>query len=799
MSMLRGPDDGHARDKGSKRNDGARTLRCCMLALWLLMVLTGRAWGDDVPESLVLGMSQPQEVYLEVTLNGQPTGQILRFRAIGDALSCAARDLSAIGIDTVRLGVEPSSEVALNAIDGLRYRYDAAAQRVELDVPDRWLRLYTVDARQLPGVVPASTGRGLLLNYDAYLQSDSGSRLALWSELRYFAPSGVLDSTGTLYANNRDRRYVRYDTSWSRSDPATLSTLQMGDAITASLAWSRSVRFAGFQWRSNFALRPDLITFPLPSFSGSAAVPSAVDLYVNNVRRASVEVPSGPFVLNNATGITGAGQATLVTRDALGRTVTTSLPLYIDTRMMSEGLSSYAVEAGFLRRRYGEVSFDYAPNLAGSGSWRHGMSDALTLEAHTEATSGLFNGGVGALVRLGQAGVLSGAVAGSGGSGFHGGQASVGYQWIQPSLSIDAEMTRSFGDYGDLATREGSPTLRSLERLTFSVPLVGGQNLSLSYIGLRQRGAPESRIGSLSYLWSVGRRLSLNLSAYRDFAQRHSHGVFFSANLSLDHQQAASALVGSQGGQPYYNLQALRPADYAGGWGWGVQDGRSGGIGFRQAQLQYLGSAGQVAALVQSAAGHTVTSLDALGSVVWMDGSLQAARHIYDGFALVSTDGVANVPVLHENRFIGRTDEGGHLLVPDLNAYQNNALAIDSMKLAPDIRVDTTALTVVPQAQSGVLAHFPIARYAAASIVLRDGEGKPLPPGTRVHHEESGTDAVVGYDGLTFISELRAENHLRLQGTDWHCAVSFGYQAPADHSLPVIGPLICQRQSGGSP
>jgi outer membrane usher protein len=98
-----------------------------------------------------------------------------------------------------------------------------------------------------------------------------------------------------------------------------------------------------------------------------------------------------------------------------------------------------------------------------------------------------------------------------------------------------------------------------------------------------------------------------------------------------------------------------------------------------------------------------------------------------------------------------------------------------------------------------VLAHFPIARYAAASIALRDGEGKPLPPGTRVHHEESGTDTVVGYDGLTFVGELRAENHLRLEGADWHCTVSFGYRAPADHSLPVIGPLLCQRQSGGAP
>ncbi|OXH88115.1 hypothetical protein CA830_21265, partial [Burkholderia multivorans] len=91
--------------------------------------------------------------------------------------------------------------------------------------------------------------------------------------------------------------YTRFDTSWSRSDPARPSTTQIGDAISGSLAWTRSVRLGGLQWRSNFALRPDLVTFPIPSLSGSAAVPSAVDLYINNVRQYTGNVPSGPFII----------------------------------------------------------------------------------------------------------------------------------------------------------------------------------------------------------------------------------------------------------------------------------------------------------------------------------------------------------------------------------------------------------------------------------------------------------------------------------------------------------------------
>ncbi|KYB45530.1 hypothetical protein AB664_06960 [Brucella anthropi] len=58
---------------------------------------------------------------------------------------------------------------------------------------------------------------------------------------------------------------------------------------------------------------------PLPELSGSAAVPSTVDVYVDNAQRASRSVPSGPFSITNLPIVTGSGMARLVVRDALGR------------------------------------------------------------------------------------------------------------------------------------------------------------------------------------------------------------------------------------------------------------------------------------------------------------------------------------------------------------------------------------------------------------------------------------------------------------------------------------------------
>ncbi|TFE47203.1 fimbrial biogenesis outer membrane usher protein [Paraburkholderia dipogonis] len=731
-----------------------------------------------------------RDLYLEVMLNGQRTSLIAHFRESDGRLSATARDLSDIGVATEKLGAADTATLELDQIPGLRYHYDAGRQSIDLQVPDAIRKPYTFDTRELAQTPNATASRGFLINYDAFAQTDTNAQFALWSEQRYFDPAGVLSNTGIAYLYRDLHRYVRYDTSWSTSNPAALSTTQFGDTISSSLDWSRSIRIGGFQWRSNFALRPDLVTFPVQALSGTAVVPSAVDLYINNVRQFSGNVPSGPFIVNNVPGITGAGEATVITHDALGRTISTSLPLYVDTRMLAAGLSSYSFEAGFLRRGYGIDSFSYDPRPAVSATARRGMSDTLTLEGHAEATGGLVNAGAGALVRMGMAGVINGSVSGSAGK-LNGTQLGLGYQLIEPHFSIDAQTLRAYGNYGDLAARDGTPVPTATDRVTLALPFFSRQTLSLSYIGYRYPGVPASRIGSLSYTLNFGNLASLTLSTYKDFLQHNAQGVFLTASFGLGNNTAINASVGRQNGQSTYNVNAQRPPDYAGGWGWGVQAGGSGAVPYRQAQAQYLGRYGEVTALAQDIDRHAGASLDVAGAIVLMDRTVQPARRIDDGFALVATGGVARVPVLHENRVIGTTDRGGHLLIPDLNAYQHNQVGIDSMNLPADARIATTAMDLVPKSRAGVLASFRVSRYSAASVILRSADGHLMPPGTRVHHVESGVDTIVGYDGLTFIEKLQHDNHLEVENDAVTCSVEFIYERPANGSLPTIGPLTC--------
>jgi len=77
-------------------------------------------------------------------------------------------------------------------------------------------------------------------------------------------------------------------------------------------------------------------------------------------------------------------------------------------------------------------------------------------------------------------------------------------------------------------------------------------------------------------------------------------------------------------------------------------------------------------------------------------------------------------------------------------------------------------------------------------VILQGPDGKLLPAGAAVHHEESGKDTIVGYDGLTFVEGLQPDNHLVIETDSLHCRVEFAFERPRDGSLPTIGPLTCR-------
>ena len=802
------------------------SLSTCLLALCLTPIAAAAGMVAAEPASASLAAleaqagqvaAQPTELYLDVSVDGQATGLLVSVIQIGTRLRMTVESLRELGLDPARFGVAGRTDFLLDEIDGMTWRYDSAAQTLALTLSDRLRVARVLSARTARTNSASSAGqasRGMLLNYNVFAQSSGGS-VASNLDLRYFDAHGTLSSSGAAILRGEQKGYTRYDTTWIQADQARLSTLQVGDTVTPALSWSRALRLGGVEWRRNFELRPDLVTYPVASIAGSAVVPTSVDLYVNDVRQFSSNVPTGPFVVDQVAGLNGAGQATVITRDALGREVATTLPLYVDTRLLARGLSDYAVSLGALRRDYGVHSFRYGgPALV--GSWRHGWTDTVTLESHAEAGKGLALLGGGVLARVPGAGVASASLSASAGR-FQGLQASLGYQYVSPRFAFDVQSTRASGGYGDLGTLEGTPVARALDRATIStsfagnsvsmnliqlrVPLASSVAPGLDPFGgvlpsasLRTEAAQVSRSVSLAWSRAVGTRGYVSLGAFQDLARRSERGITATFSMAFDSRVAVNTSGGRQRGEKVASVSMGRAPDFDGGLGWALQSGKNGEQRYDQAQVQYLGSHGRAIVSTQRVGESRNTSVDVSGAIVAMDGAVIAARNVGRGFALVS-GGAPDLPVLQDNRPIGRTDRNGRLLVPDLQPYAASRIAIDPSSLPSDTRIPHTVLEIVPRQNAGVVARFAIERYAAATLTLVRADGTVPDVGTLARLDGSELTAMVGYDGVLFIEGLRAQNRVRVGSGKAVCEVRFDYK-PVAGELPVIGPLVCQPLQG---
>ncbi|MGO9446276.1 MAG: fimbria/pilus outer membrane usher protein, partial [Thiobacillaceae bacterium] len=561
------------------------------------------------------------------------------------------------------------------------------------------------------------------------------------------------------------------------------------------LSWTRATRIGGIQLGSNFALQPYRITTPIPAFLGSTTLPSAVDLYVNGMREFNGQVPAGPFQLNTIPNINGAGNAQVVLTDVFGRTTTVNFSLYETHQLLQKGLSDWSVELGTVRENYGINSFDYSHDAAASGTWRYGVTNDFTLETHGEGTPGLANAGAGADWQIGQAGVVSGAMATSSHDGESGSQFSLGYNWVNGRFNFGVNTARTSGDYLDVASLYGTSPPRSTSnaQIGYSTEHFGG--FELSYIALQYPGQAASRYASANWFKSLGRTTSLSVSVNQDLVNHSQSTVFATLTWAIDAHTTVSAGTQHDNGGTIYTANASSPTPSEGGFGWSAGlrqgEGQNGG----QVEVDYLGPYGRIEGGVNDLSGNRYAYADATGALVFMDSHLFAARHIDDAFAVVSTDGFGGVPVTLANRPIGTTDSNGMLLVVPLNAYQNNALAIDPMQLPAGVRIDRVSALATPSDRAGTLVTFGITPLRAASVLLVDAAGVPLPLGSTVRvNAQSTNPAMVGFDGAVYLDTLAVQNVLRVDTPAGPCHASFDYPKASD-GIPQIGPLRCIKEA----
>lgn len=758
---------------------------------------------DQHADSTVQGPVRPGVLLVDCTVNGLRLPDLVEVDVLPDhSIILPLEAWRAAGLiapaSTVATGTGGQG-VKLDGLDGVTYRLDIARLALTITAAPERFAAQRLASRGHPDTGKPHTGTGVYLDYDMSITAADDGAVTYGGAMRtvVFSPKGSLVAGAIVAGANRGPephiKLVRTETYWQLDMPERRQSLVLGDAVSGQSAWSRQVRFGGVRWARNFAVAPDLVTFPLPSLSGSAALPSTADILLDgNTVRQGLAVAPGPFAITNLPAISGDGRINLVVRDPAGVQTVISRDFYVSPRLLTPGLSDFSFEAGALRRNYGLSNDGYGPAFV-AGGWRQGITPSLTLGGRLElqrrrqAAGAEFDATLGSFAAVHGAAAWSRRDADAVRPSSEGGHYLLGVERSTSRYSLFAQgewFDPGFSQFGDLGL-ERTPRGRLQAGATARVG--PDLNLGLRYLAQSWRDGTRNRLLAAN----VGLRLpdGWRLNAYA--ADTLVAGQGWSAGLSFTRSFGGllSARAGadrSESGDTSLFVSASESPPTGNGLGWHAdattQDGGNlrGGI-VANTRL------GQFNADATLADGGSAVRLGARGSVGWLAGMPFATREIGDrAFAVVRLDDLADVPVLRSNQTVARTDGRGSALVTGLLPYEANQLAVATAELPLDVEIASPTITAVPFARSGIVVDLPVRRSRHALVRLALADGTPVPLGARA--TLNGARAfLVGRNGAVWLEGMATANSLTVTWQGGACTAALPDAPPA-----ASEPLPCR-------
>lgn len=539
--------------------------------------------------------------------------------------------------------------------------------------------------------------------------------------------------------------------TYTRDDPSRMRSLQIGDVVTSPGSQGYALRLGGIQFGTNFATQPTFITYPLPSFYGETTVPSALDIYVDGRLRRTEEVDAGRFLLEDIPVVNGEGQMQVITRDAMGRRQVFAQDFYVAADLLREGLSDYSVSFGALREGYGADNFQYG-DLAGSATLRHGWSDELTIEGHTEFSANVFMAGAGAQYALPWGGTVKAGLAVSTSHGATGGRWQIGLRRVSSLLNFSVEASGSSPHFDVVAKYSATPKLQLLTSVGKNFYDYGSVGVSLVHQGYHD-GASRSL---LMVSHSKTFRNTLSLTSFISFISTDRHdvtaGIRFSMPFGNKFGSHGGITASDSGLSMNTTVRRSLPAGDGYGYHLGVGTGDSPALDTGLIVQTEAGTHSLDAR--QDALGNRTLHASTQGSVGYLSGVASFSRQIRDAFAVVNVGGLEGVRVYSENREIGRTNKAGKLFVPGLLPYYSNRLHIAVNDLPLNARIGLSEVHTSPGYRSGVYVDFDISttRSVLFRAVLPDG--RAVPEGARVKLRNDHFVHPVGIDGRVYLDAV---------------------------------------------
>lgn len=678
--------------------------------------------------------------------------------------------------------IEGQSFTALDGLAGLSVRLDDTAATLLIDADPSFfptVHLGRQGNRQpVAAAVPAQ-----FVGYDLSLSEWNGKLSA-----SAFLDAGLSGSWGVLgttaVARSEAHGFIRLDSNFQRDFPDRRLRLIVGDALTRGSDWSQPFRFGGIQLSTDFSLTPDEVTYPIPVLRGSAALPSAVELAAASSRQ-TLNVQRGDFTIDYQPVFTGSGEVTMTIRDASGAMRNITRSFYTSPRLLREGLDDFSLEAGFLREDFGWRSLSYGAPFA-AASWRHGLTDTLTLFGRAEGSSDSQAAGLGAGIIIATLGEFSLSAATSHSKWGSGALWRAQFQRITPIYAITASYLEESADF--MQVGDDSPGADRRRELAVAGSLTLGRlgSLSASHVEDDRNGDHHFSTSSLSYAANMGPAY-LSLGARRTrFPASSDDGLF--GSITLPFGSRASANLFADGGRTAATMSQSPPSDRGVGYRFMIARDHGNGT-LANGGLTLRTAAGDVDLSMARHGGSGGVQLAARGALLMIGGETIVAPRLDYAFAMVDVLSDEEASITFENRPVAqRAGNGKRAIVTGLQPYAANRIAVDPDTLPIDVLVTSPEQRVVPGYRQAVRVTFGSPSSHPATLWLVDGSGTSLPVGLMVTIADN-PPSIIGQDGEIYVPDARPGGQITVQGSDMECLAVVPTLPPLD--VPRIGPVPC--------
>jgi outer membrane usher protein len=608
----------------------------------------------------------------------------------------------------------------------------------------------------------------------------------------FFSRYGVLTSGLLAPQLDSSSSWVRLDTTYTIDFPERLESLRLGDSVTRGGAWGLPVRFGGIQYGTKFGVQPGFIPFPVATALGRAALPSTVDVFINNALVTRREVPPGPFSIANIPVVTGAGDVQVVVRDLLGREQVYTQPFYGSTALFREGISDYSFELGALREQFGLQSSEYGEAI-GVGTYRRGLTDTLTGELRAEAARSAKSAGASIAFLAGRLGVANASLAASSSPGDSGRLLGLGFERSTRTLSFGVQTETSSRGFRQAGMLEGELPLkrRSIENL--GLPFGAAGTLSFTHATQEFYDRDDVEVSTLSYSLSLGKFGQVSMSAIHSSGATGGDALF--ATLAVPLGGTTSASAGFESTRPaggrsdnLATLAVQKSLPLGEGYGYRLQERGENLYG----SFALAGPVGtyEVEA-VRPEAGDTATRLSARGGLGSAGGHVFASREFTESFAVVKVADFPGVRVLQDHQVAARTDEDGYAVLPRLRAYDRNPIGIEQTDLPFDSRLGSLQINATPYYRSGVYVEFPVRRIRAATLHVVLDDGSDLPSGALARIAGRSEAFPVALHGEAYLEGLEEKSRVVFSWKGQSCEIDLSLPK-GDQPLPDLGTYVCK-------